>query len=53
MAWDRGKLSAKLTKETALLKEVKDGNIQAIQLHDKKEKDANIAEAKARIFGRA
>jgi predicted DNA-binding protein YlxM (UPF0122 family) len=52
-AYERGVLAAKVDKEKAIYDKMKEGNITAIQLHDKKEKEARLAEAKQRIFGRS
>lgn len=51
-AYERGKLKIKLEKEKQLLNQIKEGSVTAIQIHDKREEEARIAEAKYRIFGR-
>ena len=51
-AYERGKFKIKLEKEKKLLDQIREGSVTAIQIHDKREEEARIAEAKYRIFGR-
>lgn len=51
--YERGRLVAQANIDKANLKKATEGNVTAIQIYDKRAKEARAAEAKARIFGRS
>lgn len=50
-AYDRGRLKIASAKEQQIIDKVNNGNITAIQIHDKKAKDQEFEDVKADIFG--
>lgn len=50
-AYDRGRLQITIDKEAKLMEKVNEGNITAIQIHDRKQAQRRFEDAREDVFG--